>query len=1196
MKVKSLIFSTLLLFVSMTSWAQFGVLSPLHVEGAQLQDQQGNRVVLHGVMDTPSPYFNNQRWGTSASSGYVNKCIQYFDTLYTAVTDTAQGAYCNVFRLHLDPCWCFKSGNSGESDYEAFNFSRFKQFWTRLYRPLILNGLKHGLYMIVRPPGVCPNPIQVGGGYQTYLNQVWSYVSQDDSIKKYAGYIMLELANEPVDIQNAAGTVDNTGSAPHDFFQPLCDTIRANGFTGIIWVPGAGYQSIYNGYVEHPITGYNIGYAVHDYPGWYSSDAANGDAEKYIASFEAMVPVVNTNPVVITEIDWSPEKPGQGHYNEFNQWVPANYGTWGTATTSVWGNMYKALIDKHGISMTLTGVADYLDIDQYIKNKAIVPAFSTDSLPAEACGVTCMQWYKDYAQTDYAYQPFSRVRYSDQGDGTYINPIINADFPDPDVLRVGDTFYMLTTTFHHLPGATLLKSKDLVNWEYCANPLERLVTDETNEKWNKYNLLNGEDAYAEGMWASALGYADGTYYILISSLDVGGALLTATDPEGPWTYRKLNDNFYDCGMLIEGDDVYVVCGINSIHVVKLDRNFNRVEDKEVISKTDAGLEGSKIYHIGDYYYIYNTYGGTEGSQTIFRSTSPMGTYEEVSDRVMKNQHIHQGALVDTPTGEWWTILFKDDGAIGRIPYLEPVTWTDGWPVIGNSGTDVSKSGAAYRKPDVGQAYPRTVLPTNDTFTSLELGKQWQWNHQPDNTAWSLADNPGSLRLRTTGTAQDLMHARNSLTQRVVALSNEGARNAQKPLVYGTVKMDISHMEDGDVAGLSVFQDPYSWIGIKNVGGTRHLYVFRSAYDSNEAYEHDCGEITSDVVYLQARLNFGTSKVTYYYSTDNDDYSRAVSQSFDMRYLITIFSGQRFYLFNYTTTQNGGYVDIDWFTTERTFTESTYYSPARLQTFSAEDLQLDHIDAAQTIEALNGGKADLPVYAVMKSGLTRNIATACTYTVADETVATITNGTVLGHKDGSTTVTATYTDPQGQQHEFTFTLAVESFPLKSGIFNPSIVGTGSFDESTLQFTTEANGQAGWEYSAGLDISGAHYLVVEFAEKPTISTTLYIYDGGTTPYTRTITSARTRLNLNSTAVSNKVDKTAIKRVAFQTAGGTALKLKSVYLSDDGTTPTAIDDVEAPAAASAPTYDLTGRQVQDDNLHPGVYIKNGRKFVVR
>ena len=1182
MKTKSIILTfALAVLAPLMAQAQFGVLSPLHVNGNRLEDEQGNRVVLHGVMDTPSPYFNNGRWGTSASTAYVGRCIEYFDQLYSAVTCTEQGAYCNVFRLHLDPCWCFVNAKD-EADYEAFNFSRFKQFWEKLYRPLILNGLKHGLYMVVRPPGVNRENIQVGDGYQDYLKQVWTYVAQDDSIRKYSGLISLELANEPINILTTAGKQDNAGSAPHDFFQPICDVIRQNGFTGIIWVPGPGYQSIYTGYEQYPITGYNIGYAVHNYPGWYGSEQCIGHAEQYIANFEAQVPVVKTSPVIITEIDWSPEKEGEGKYNEFGVWVPANYGTWGTATTSGWGAIYKALIDKHHISMTLTGTADYIDIDKWISNQQVVPFCQGMS---EACGEACMQWYKEYAQKDYAYQSFERVRYSDQGDGTYVNPIINADFPDPDVIRVGDTFYLLTTTFHHLPGATLLQSKDLVNWQYCAHPLAQLADAD------KYNLLNGQNAYAGGMWASALGYHAGTYYILAQCNDAGMYLLTATNPAGPWTSRRLNEGYYDCGLLFEGSDIYVVSGNGRITVTRLDQDFNRKESREVIVRDNSGLEGSKLYHIGDYYYIYATYGGTEGSQTIFRATSPMGTYEEVATRVMKGQHIHQGALVDTPSGEWWTILFKDDGAIGRIPYLEPVTWQDGWPVIGNDGIDVSKGGAAYAKPNVGSAFPRTVLPTSDTFTSLSLGLQWQWNHQPDGTAWSLMEHPGQLRLYTTGIANNLREARNSLTQRIIALHDEGTLNSKKPQVYGTVKMDISKMADGDVAGLAVFQDPYSWVGIKMLNGEKHLYIYRPAYDSYAEIDKDCGIINTDVVYLQARANFGTSKVAYYYSTDNVTYERAGSNSFDMRFLVTVFAGQRFYLFNYATRQNGGYVDIDWFSTETAFSEEQYYSPESLQTLTAEDLQFDHIDAENRIEALNGGSTELPIYAVMKSGLRQSVASVCTYDLAPDGIATISRGFVNGHRDGEAQVTATYTDYAGEAHQFVFTLAVETFPLREGLFNPSIVGEGTFNAETLEFTTAAKGQAGWEYSAGLDISSVPYLVVEFAGKPAVSTTLCLYDRSGS-YTRTITSATTKLKLSNVT---KVDKSAITRIAFQTAGGTAIRLKRIFLSDDGETPSGIDTIERDDAGGARWYTLQGVGMEKPAKR-GIYIKGGKKLVIK
>ena len=190
-------------------------------------------------------------------------------------------------------------------------------------------------------------------------------------------------------------------------------------------------------------------------------------------------------------------------------------------------------------------------------------------------------------------------------------------------------------------------------------------------------------------------------------------------------------------------------------------NANATSDAYFGKKIAGGYyvsgEGPYIQHIGDYYYLYCTYnhnnGSIEnywgGSQTIFRSADPMGPYEECSKLLVDGQSIHQGALVETQTGEWWTMLFKDAGAIGRIPYLEPVKWVDGWPVIGNNGTDVSKNGVKYKKPNVGTSYPCTYLPTNDTFTGPSLGLQWQWNHNPAGGAWSMMERPGFMRLHTS---------------------------------------------------------------------------------------------------------------------------------------------------------------------------------------------------------------------------------------------------------------------------------------------------------------------------------------------------------------------------------------------------------------------------------------------------------------
>ena len=438
MKLKSIIFAMATCMASLTATAQvvaYG-LQPLHVDGKFLKDPNGNKVVLHGVMDTPNTYFNGGRWQGSKAQGWwddynatgARNCVNYFEKLFTAITDSTQGAYCNLFRLHLDPAWTNGSANSwkvderekgdGEADISKYVGKRLNTFMSSVYWKIAQRAMKHGLYVIMRPPGVCPHNIYVGGSYQKFLLDVWDRVSKNDSIQKYYGQIGIELANEPINVYMADGS--SSEKALHDFFQPIVDKIRANGFKGVIWVPGTGYQSNYRDYAKYPITGEQIGYAVHNYAGWYGNSDDSCDPAKAIAEFGASVPVLRTNPVTITEVDWSPKNTNEiKNYNEMGQPVYGNYGTWATASTSKWGKAYKAILDHFGnISMTLTGTGDYIDIDDYINKKKVTPAFKVKMEkhgvdPYEACGVACFDWYEQYAKVDYPsaerYQPIQVV-------------------------------------------------------------------------------------------------------------------------------------------------------------------------------------------------------------------------------------------------------------------------------------------------------------------------------------------------------------------------------------------------------------------------------------------------------------------------------------------------------------------------------------------------------------------------------------------------------------------------------------------------------------------------------------------------------------------------------------------------------------------------------------------------------------------
>lgn len=375
-------------------------LPSLHVEGRNMVDRHGNKVLLHGVMDTPHPYFNGGRWGWNIDDSSVPACLNYFEKLFRGLTDASQGAYCNVFRLHLDPCWTNDPtkplvGKKGEENISQFSADRLRRYLQSLYIPLMQKAMAHGLYVVVRPPGVCPHEIRVGDAYQQYLTTVWDIVSREAVVQQYAGQISLELANEPVVVKDATGKASD--HALRDFFQPIVDKIRGNGFKGILWIPGSSWQGNYVGYARHPITDDNFGYAVHDYPGWYGMSDEQPNAEEGIRRFKGLVPVVEPRPVMITEVDWSPEKAGEGHYDEHGKWVKANYGTWATASTSKWGVAYKRMIDHYGnISMTLSGTGCYLDIDELVGKGRVVAAFGELK---EACGAACMGWYKAYNTT-----------------------------------------------------------------------------------------------------------------------------------------------------------------------------------------------------------------------------------------------------------------------------------------------------------------------------------------------------------------------------------------------------------------------------------------------------------------------------------------------------------------------------------------------------------------------------------------------------------------------------------------------------------------------------------------------------------------------------------------------------------------------------------------------------------------------------
>ena len=1226
MKNRLIVFAVALM-LGLAGWAQsVKPLPSLHVEGKWLVDTYGNHVVLHGCMDTPSMWFNGNRWGGGYNDTGAKNCMAYFEKLYTGL----QAANCDVFRLHLDPAWTNDgsvnaagfttvSGDKskdplgqevgGEANIHHFSEARLKHFMEVLYVPLMKMAMAHGMYVVVRPPGVCPGEIRVDSYYQKYLLTVWDIVSKDKTIQNFSGQISLELANEPIGVKNANGS--ESDATLHDFFQPIVDKIRENGFKGIIWIPGSGYQSNYRGYKKYPIKGDNIGYAVHDYPGWYNCsdekvdrDGLTKSKQDNLNSFLDAVPVVKTNPVIITEVDWSPLKEPKeiDHYNEMGQPTYKNLGTWATASTSKWGLCFKNLLDYCGnMSMTLTHPHDYIDLDKLMQDpKHPVPAFNGNT---EACSGACWEWYADYIKVDRPVADYlCDIPVADNGNGTYTNPVVRADIPDPDVIRVGDTYYMVSTTMVHFPGATILKSKDMVNWEYCANPLEKLLDDD------RYNLRKGQNFYSKGMWACSMKYHDGKFYILINGNDSRAWLLTATDPEGKWTVKRLAHNYYDPGMLFDNGKVYIACGINHLTMVELDENFNELRSKVVVVRDDAGLEGCHLYKHGDYYYIYATYGGWPSGQVAFRSTDPFGTYEEkmLVEKTINGQvnTIHQGALIEDTEGKWWTIMQQDLGALGRFPNLQPVTWVDGWPIVGNNGVPYQ----TYTKPAGTNEYPRQMT-TTDVFRHFPLDMQWEWNHLPQANGYSLFERAGWLRLKATSTTDLLSQAQNTLTQRIYMRSD-------KPAI-GTIRLDVTKLADGDRAGICIFQDPYAQIGVEKKNGEFKIYWRQDALDGAAAStkEQYASATVTDIVYLRASFNYNTSKTKFYYSLDNKTWT-AFGGETSMGFNLSVFVGARFGLFCYATSAlGGGSADFDWFSTEEDFDEDALYQPFTRPLDESMFTATQLTPAATSMDLKIGALYAPRITATFMDKHTENVSPQVTYESGTPENVEVVNGQLRALKQGSSVITASYTDILGNALETSFTANGTYFPF--GQEDVKVLkGSGTYTEKNHIFVPNKNGRIGWSYDTPIDISEFKYLVIKLLTVTTSTpnygviicpkTTLSVWHASDLTRNKiTVIDLQSALYTSSQKKGQPLDLTNIASISLTSDGtGTGkVYVSEIYLTNEN--PVGIDEVEVtPQAGKVNVYTLAGQLLQEGvsrseavkSLPAGIYVIGNKKVIIR
>ena len=511
------------------------------------------------------------------------------------------------------------------------------------------------------------------------------------------------------------------------------------------------------------------------------------------------------------------------------------------------------------------------------------------------------------------------------------NPMLWADVPDPDVIRVGDTYYLVSTTMHLMPGAPIMTSKDLKNWETVGYIFDRL-TDSP-----KYDLLNGT-VYGRGQWATSLKYHNGKFYALLAPNERGAMgdtyIFSAEKAEGPWTIVSRMRHFHDCSLFFDDDGrVYVIYGTGEMMELKPDLSdviegthqqlFQREEDEKGI------LEGSRmIKHNGKYYLlmISHVYApGKHRREVCYRADNIRGPYEKqviLESEFGGFSYEAQGTIVDTPDGDWIGIIFQDRGGVGRVLTVMPCRWVNGWPMLGDENGKVPET---VRPLVNGQ--PATTIVKSDDFSSDKLGLHWQWNHNPIDEAWSLKERPGYLRLKTNRVVSNLYLAPNTLTQRM-----EG------PTCSGTIAIDISKMKDGDCAGLAAFNSDTGALVIKKKGKNLVLEMVEMSVTLTDLDKEvtNVEEKVIESIPLNAQLStlnaqlflridadfrpvngHGRDAANFYYSIDGSQWTQIGTKdyrlNFDWR---RFFMGSKFGIFCYATKKKGGYVDIEAFNYSR----------------------------------------------------------------------------------------------------------------------------------------------------------------------------------------------------------------------------------------------------------------------------------------
>ncbi|MFT4071231.1 MAG: glycoside hydrolase 43 family protein [Dysgonamonadaceae bacterium] len=493
-------------------------------------------------------------------------------------------------------------------------------------------------------------------------------------------------------------------------------------------------------------------------------------------------------------------------------------------------------------------------------------------------------------------------------ESSFTNPLIYSDVPDMSMIRVGDAYYMSSTTMHMSPGVPIMKSKDLVNWKIINYAYDTLANVDA------LNLVNGKSTYGKGSWASTIRYHKGLFYVttFAQTTDKTYIYTTRDIEKGPWKSVSFKPAYHDCNLFLDEDGRnYLIYGNGKLSIVELNKDMTGVKpetNRVLIENASApsgngglGAEGSQLFKVKGKYYLLNiTWPSGNGSMrtvVLHRADNLNGPWE--GKVALKDKGLAQGGLIDTPDGRWFSYLFQDCGAVGRIPYLVPVQWEDSWPVFGVNG----KAPTVLDLPASKGVIPFIV--NNDEFDRKKgeaaLPLVWQWNHNPDNSLWSVTERKGFLRLKTNRIDTLFLKARNTLTQRTFG-----------PVCSGITKVDVTNLKEGDYAGLCALQRKFGLVGVKVQNGTKCVYMVSNKTDNPT--ELESVKLSQNVVFLKIECDFRNKMdvARFFYSLDGKTW-KVIGGPLKMEYtLMEHFMGYRFGLYNYSSKNPGGYVDFDYF--------------------------------------------------------------------------------------------------------------------------------------------------------------------------------------------------------------------------------------------------------------------------------------------